>query len=61
MDSLQKQKLFRKVLWTFIAVPILYKSWWAYGWQCERKLWKEQLIAERTRKLREPVEVVSLE
>ena len=42
-------------------MPILYKSWWAYGWQVERKVWKEKLIEERIRKLRMPLESVSVE
>ena len=60
MDAAQRSKLLRKMLWSCIAMPILYNSWWAYGWQCERKKWKEELIAERTRKLNQPVAEVKL-
>ena len=60
MDHAQN-KILRKVLWSCIAAPMLYNSWWAYGWQCERKKWKEDLIAERTRKLRQPIATVTLE
>ena len=51
----------KQMIWTCISLPILYKSWWAYGWQLERKVWKEKLVEERTVKLREPVEAVTLE
>ena len=59
--DVQQVKLLRKVAWTCIAIPILYKSCWAYGWQQERKIWKEQLIEERTKKLQQPVETVTLD
>ena len=39
-------------------MPMLYNSWWAYGWQLERKKWKQDLVAERTRKLSQPVDSV---
>jgi len=42
-------------------LPILYNSWWAYGWQLQRKVWKENLIEERTRKLKQNIEEVTLE
>lgn len=60
MDGPQK-KFLRKVLWTTISLPMLYKSWWAYGWQLERKVWKENLIEERTHKLQFATEDVTLE
>ena len=56
-----QRALLRKVLWSCIAAPILYNSWWAYGWQIERKKWKEELIAERARKLSQPLETVTLD
>ena len=49
----QNNRILRKVVWTAIAAPMLYKTWWAYGWQMERKKWKEGLIAERTEKLKQ--------
>ena len=42
-------------------MPILYKSWWAYGWQLERKKWKEGLVAERTEKLSQEALVVGVD
>lgn len=56
-----QQKLTRKVLWTCVSLPMLYNSAWAYKWQLERKKWKEDLIAERTRKLQQETESVTLE
>ena len=32
MDAVQRNKLLRKMVWSCIAAPILYNSWWAYGW-----------------------------
>ena len=40
---------------------MIYNSWWAYGWQLERKKWKENLIAERTNKLRQDPEELTVE
>lgn len=56
-----QRKLFKKVVWTCISMPILYKTWWAYGWQMERKVWKENLIEERSRKLSHEADSVSVE
>jgi len=48
----------KKIIWTFGSSAILYKTWWAYNWQMERKIWKEDLIRDRTIKLAEkPLEV----
>ena len=44
-----------------MAVPIFYNSCWAYNWKLERKVWKEDLINERTNKLKQKVESVALE
>ena len=56
-----KKKLLRKVIWTCFSMPILYQSWWAYGWQLERKQWKVNLIEERTNKLRQKAENLTLD
>jgi cytochrome oxidase assembly protein ShyY1 len=45
----------KKVLFTVISVPIAHKTWWAYHWQRDRKLEKQQEIKERTDKIRMPV------
>ena len=49
------------MVWTAIAMPILYKTWWAYGWQLERKVWKENLIADRTSKLNQEPKLVTID
>ena len=54
-------RLFKKAAWTAIAVPLLYKTWWAYGWQLERKAWKEGLIADRTSKLNKEPQLVGVD
>lgn len=46
---------YRKLAWSAISLPILYKTWWAYGWQIERKVWKEEMLADRQQKLGEPL------
>ena len=57
----QNNRILRKVIWTAIAAPMLYKTWWAYGWQMERKKWKEGLIAERTEKLKQETLLISID
>ena len=57
----QYSRILRKVVWTAIAAPMLYKSWWAYGWQMERKKWKEGLIADRTEKLKQEPILISID
>lgn len=42
-------------------MPLLYNSWWAYGWQLERKVWKEGLITDRTSKLSQEAKVTSID
>ena len=54
-------QLLKKLAWTAIAMPMLYNTWWAYGWQLERKKWKEGLIASRTEKLNQEAELVNID
>lgn len=56
-----KGPLIQKLVFTAISVPMLYNSWWAYGWQLERKKWKKELIEERTKKLMQPAKDVTLD
>ena len=60
MDKAQRA-LLRKVVWTGIAIPMFYKTCWAYNWQLERKVWKEELINDRTKKLSNPTQTCKLE
>ncbi len=38
----------KKIIWTGFSGSILYNTMWAYRWQMERKIWKEDMIADRT-------------
>ena len=50
--------LHKKLIWTAGSTCILYKTWWAYNWQMERKIWKQDLIKDRTAKLaHKPIKV----
>jgi len=51
----------KKLVWTSISLPILYKTIWAFNWQTERKIWKQDMITERTGKLESPIEEVKIE
>ena len=46
----------KKIMWTGISMPILYNTIWAYNWQIERKIWKQDMVTERSKKLARKVE-----
>lgn len=52
---------YKKAIWTGISMPILYKTWWAYNWQVERKVWKQDMIDSRTLRLQEKPMPVNIE
>lgn len=51
----------KKLVWASISLPILYNTIWAYNWQTERKIWKQDMITERTAKLKQPIQEVKIE
>ena len=53
--------LHKKIIWTGISMPILYNTIWAYNWQTERKIWKQDMLAERNKKLARKVEEITVD
>lgn len=51
----------KKIVWSLGSGAILYNTVWAYNWQLERKIWKQDMIRERTERLKAKPELVSIE
>ena len=51
---LSKLKSFpiKKIAFTSVSIPLLYKTIWAWKWQARRKIEKQSLIDDRIKKLR---------
>jgi cytochrome oxidase assembly protein ShyY1 len=53
-----RKNLLKKVVFTSLSVPMLYKTIWAWNWQAERKIEKKAMIDERIFKLsQKPLEI----
>ena len=46
-----KKNVLKKVVFTSISIPMLYKTIWAWKWQAARKIEKQAMIDERISKL----------
>jgi cytochrome oxidase assembly protein ShyY1 len=53
--------LHKKCIWTAISSGIFYNTVWAYNWQMERKIWKQDMVADRTAKLQAKPQLITLD
>lgn len=54
MSFIKNKKLFKKVVFTSMSIPMLYNTIWAWDWQAKRKIEKQIQVKERIEKLSQP-------